>query len=95
MPELRLADSDGGVAVCSICGKTAVGPCARCHAPTCGDCCVLTEGGTKLYAICLRCEKSGGRSLAHAWRQVIGWFLAPVVALALVLALLSFLFWKP
>src|SRR5689334_20231448 len=37
---------------CVHCGRLAVGPCARCDAPVCGDCCVLTDGGARIYAIC-------------------------------------------
>ena len=68
-----------------------MGPCASCHAPLCGDCCVLTEGGAKTWAICGRCEKSGGRSLAAGWWQVAAWVAAPILLLALVLLVLKLL----
>ena len=60
-----------------------MGPCARCDGPVCGDCCVLTEGTTKPYAICLGCNESrGGASMGGGWLTVIGWFLLPIVLLA-------------
>jgi hypothetical protein len=55
----------------------------------CGDCCVLTEGGAQVWAICLACEDRGGRSLRHGWLAVIGWVAVPILGLALLLALLS------
>jgi len=81
--------SDGGPARCAICGAEAAGPCARCHAPTCGDCSVLTEGGAKLWAICLRCERRGGRSLGGGWSVVGLWLVGILVALGLVVALIE------
>jgi hypothetical protein len=83
---------NGGPAHCVHCGALAVGPCARCDAPVCGDCCTLTEGTTKPYAICLGCAERGGRSLKSAWWVVIGWLLRPIAALAALLALLWILF---
>ena len=60
--ELQLHDEDGD-ARCVHCGATAIGPCASCDRPVCGDCCVLTEGGARVYAICLGCNRHSGRSL--------------------------------
>jgi hypothetical protein len=57
----------------------------------CGDCCVLTEGGTKTWAICLGCDRRAGRSLSAGWLTVIVWTLGPIVGLALLLALLHVL----
>jgi hypothetical protein len=57
----------------------------------CGDCCVLTEGGAKLWAICLRCEKKGGKSLAGGWTIVLVWIAVPLVGLTLVVVLLELL----
>lgn len=37
----------------------------------CGDCCVLTEGGVETHAICTRCDRKKGRSLAGAWRGLL------------------------
>ncbi len=86
--DLLLSDGSGGSARCVRCGAEAVGPCARCHAPVCGDCCVLTEGGARVWAICLGCEDAGGRSLTRGWVRVIGWFAAPILGLLLVVILL-------
>jgi hypothetical protein len=59
----------------------------------CGDCCVLTEGTTaKTWAICLRCDRREGRSLAKGWLAVALWVAAPMVALAVALVLLHWLF---
>jgi hypothetical protein len=57
----------------------------------CGDCCVLTEGGAKVWAICLTCDGRGGRSLQRGWLVVIGWVAAPILGLAALLALISLL----
>ena len=90
--ELQYRDDDGSPATCIHCGALAVGPCARCEAPVCGDCCVLTEGGTQPYAICLGCERRGGSSLGGAWAGVISWFLLPIVGLVALLVVLALLF---
>jgi hypothetical protein len=81
--------SDEGPAPCVICGAEAAGPCARCRSPVCGDCCVLTEGGAKVWAICLRCERRGGSSLRSGWSLVAMWLLLPLLGLALVVALIE------
>ena len=69
-----------------------MGPCARCRKPVCGDCCVLTTGGTTTFAICLACERGGGSSLSASWRVVLGWLLKPILALAVALVVLYLLF---
>lgn len=74
---------------CVRCGANAAGPCARCHLPVCGDCCVLTEGGARVWAICLACEDRGGRSLRGRWWTVVGWIAAPILLLAALVALLE------
>ena len=79
---------DGPVARCALCGKPAAGPCARCRALVCGDCCTLTEGGMATWAICLRCERRGGASLRPAWIGLFGWLALLLVGLAAVAALL-------
>lgn len=79
----------GSPALCVRCGAPAAGPCARCHEPVCGDCCVLTEGGARVWAICLSCEDRSGRSLARGWWTVVGWFVGPIVILALLVTLLA------
>lgn len=92
--DLIPVDGGGGPAParCVRCGALAAGPCARCHAPVCGDCCVLTEGGARVWAICLSCEDRGGRSLSRGWWTVIGWVAGPIVLLAALVTLLSFFF---
>lgn len=88
-----LSDSGGGpVARCKHCGEKAVGPCAKCHLPVCGDCCVLTTGGVKVWAICLACRDRGGTSLWRGWGMVITWLVVPLVLLALLVALLETFF---
>jgi len=76
---LQPIGGDGPVARCKICEKVAVGPCARCRAPVCGDCCELTEGGATTFAVCLSCAKRGGTSLMPAWAGLLGW-LALIMA---------------
>ena len=84
-------DGGGSPARCIRCGALAVGPCARCREPVCGDCCVLTEGGAKVWAICLSCEDRGGRSLQRGWGTVMLWIAAPILGLAAVVTLLTLL----
>ena len=88
--ELQLHDEDGD-ARCVHCGATAIGPCASCNRPVCGDCCVLTEGGARVYAICLGCNRHSGRSLRRAWLMVVAWVMGPLLILALAVVLLSWL----
>jgi hypothetical protein len=77
---------------CKHCGAVAVGPCARCRSPVCGDCCVLTQGGTQPWAICLGCDRSGGRSLSAGWWMVIGWLLWPILGMLAFLVVLYLAF---
>jgi hypothetical protein len=84
-------DGSGSPARCIRCGALAVGPCARCREPVCGDCCVLTDGGARVWAICLACEDRGWRSLRRGWITVILWVAAPILGLAVLVALLSLL----
>ncbi|MDI1450991.1 hypothetical protein [Polyangium sp. 6x1] len=92
MPGGLIHHDDGPpIARCTRCGAVAAGPCARCQAPVCGDCCVLTEGGTRVWAICLACEDRGGRSLRRRWITVLGWIGLPIVGLAVLVALLEWL----
>lgn len=72
------------------CGARAAGPCATCHQPVCGDCCTLTEGGLRVFAICLECDRKGGRSLAPAWKSLLLWLLAILGGLAALVALIEF-----
>jgi hypothetical protein len=78
---------DDDVTRCVHCGKPAAGPCASCRKPVCGDCCTLTEGGVQVFAICLACDRKGGRSLAPAWRSLGLAFVVLIVALAAFAAL--------
>jgi hypothetical protein len=55
----------------------------------CGDCCVLTEGGTKTFAICLGCDERSGRSLRRAWLTVIGWIVLPIAVLLAIVVVLE------
>lgn len=84
--ELRTVQDDGPER-CSFCPSEAAGPCASCGRPVCGDCCTLTEGSAKTWAICLECDRTKGRSLASAWWN-IGLFLAAILAVLFVLVLL-------
>jgi len=52
---------------------------------------VLTEGGAKLWAICLRCEKKGGKSLRSGWTLVLLWIALPLAGLAGATVLLELL----
>jgi hypothetical protein len=85
---LQHADDDPG-ARCFRCGAQAAGPCASCHEPVCGDCSTLTEGGVRVWAICLGCADRKGRKLAGAWRGLLLWLAAIFVGLALVTWLLG------
>jgi fatty acid desaturase len=57
----------------------------------CGDCCTLTEGGAKVWAICLDCDRRDGRSLTSAWRGLLAWLGGLLLALAAVVALVGWL----
>jgi hypothetical protein len=83
---------DGGVpdARCKLCGKSAAGPCARCRALVCGDCCELTEGGVTTFAVCLTCARRG-TSMHSAWRELLGWLALIVLPLAAIAAALAWL----
>lgn len=87
---LQLHDFDGE-ARCAFCSAKAVGPCASCACPVCGDCCTLTEGGAKVWAICLECDRRGGRSLAGRWGALLLWLGAILGGLAALVALLGWL----
>lgn len=53
---------------------------------------MLTEGGAKLWAICLRCEKKGGNSLRSGWSLVLFWIALPLIGLAAAIVLLELAF---
>lgn len=86
---LQLVERDP-IATCKHCGAKAVGPCASCHAPLCGDCCILTEDGAKTWAICRDCDATGD-SLSSGWRAVLSWIALPIGLLALAVVLLAWL----
>ncbi len=90
MPSL-VPTGDGPVTRCKLCGAAAVGPCARCRASVCGDCCELTEGGATTFAVCLRCVRAGGKSLAPAWLGLLGWIAMIVLGLVAVAAAIAVL----
>lgn len=76
---------------CAYCPRPAVGPCASCTKPVCADCCTLTEGGAKVWAICLDCDRRGGRSLRSRWIALSLWLVMILVVLAAATALLGWL----
>lgn len=88
--QLISSGDGGGFERCATCGATAAGPCARCRKPLCGDCCVITRHGATQWAICLSCERRGGRSLRSAWVGLIGWLALPLLALVALIAVLYF-----
>jgi hypothetical protein len=58
----------------------------------CGDCCTLTEGGTRVWAVCLDCDRKKGRSLSSAWSGFGLWMVLLLMALGLLVYLLEHLF---
>lgn len=50
---------------------------------------MLTEGGARVWAICLACEDAGGRSLSARWAGFLSWLALPLAALALLVFLLT------
>jgi hypothetical protein len=87
MGQLQVA-GDGPVERCRICRRRpAAGPCARCKAPVCGDCSVLSEGGATTFAICVACAE-GGRDLQRPWLGLALWIGGIVLALVAIAALL-------
>jgi hypothetical protein len=86
--QLRHVDDDGPVR-CTFCAAEAVGPCASCRAPVCGDCCTLTDGGANTWAICLDCDRKKGRSLAGAWGRLGLWLVGILLVLAVAILVLE------
>jgi hypothetical protein len=82
---------DGPVTRCKLCENVAVGPCARCKAAICGDCCELTEGGATMFAICLSCVRRSGTTLRPAWLGLLGWLTMIVLLLAAIAVALALL----
>jgi hypothetical protein len=89
MGDLLLAEHDPGPARCVDCGAEAAGPCARCRAPLCADCCVVVTGSARAYALCRRCPDGTAHALASGWRAVLGWLAIPILGLALLAFLLE------
>jgi hypothetical protein len=58
----------------------------------CGDCCTLTEGGTRVWAVCLDCDRKKGRSLTSAWRGFGLWLFALLLGLAIFVVMLEYCF---
>jgi hypothetical protein len=81
-------DDGDSPARCFVCNALAVGPCARCRRPVCGDCCELTAGGAKTYAFCAGCVRRGGLAIRRGWLAVLVWMSAPVLLAGLVLLVL-------
>lgn len=75
-----IGTGDGPLTRCALCGEPASGPCARCRASVCADCCVLTEGAST-FAVCLTCAHAGGTTLRREWRGLAAWFALVVLAL--------------
>lgn len=84
-----MSAGDGPVARCKVCGGVAVGPCARCRSPVCGDCCELTAGGATTFAVCTPCARRGGATLAPGWVGLLAWLGLVVLALAAVAVALA------
>jgi hypothetical protein len=76
---------------CSFCPREAVGPCASCKRLVCGECCTLTEGGVKTWAICLACDRKKGSWLGGAWGSLGLWLIAILALLAALVAALEWL----
>ncbi len=83
---------DDGTERCFFCRADAAGPCASCGRSVCGDCCTLTEGGARTWAICLECDRKKGRSLSGAWGGLGLWLVAILVGLAVIVGVLEWLF---
>jgi hypothetical protein len=82
---------DDGPTRCSFCAQEAAGPCASCGRPVCGDCCTLTEGGVRVWAVCLACDRKKGRSLSGAWGGLVVWLVGILVVLAAATALMGWI----
>ena len=52
---------------------------------------MLTEGGAQVWAICLNCERTKGRSLGGRWGSFGLWLVGLLVAMAAIIALLEWL----
>jgi hypothetical protein len=88
--QLQHVDDDGPTR-CAFCPQPAAGPCASCDRPVCGDCCTLTEGGVRVWAVCLECDRKKGRSLSGAWGGLVVWLVGILVVLAAATALMGWI----
>ena len=79
----------GGFEHCASCGALAAGPCARCRKPLCGDCCVIVRHGANPWAVCKRCARRQGKSLAGPWLRLGLWLLVVLVGLGAVVGALG------
>jgi hypothetical protein len=91
--QLRHVGDEGGAGPerCVVCGGVAVGPCATCRRPVCGDCCELSQGGVRTWAVCLRCARLGSGALARGWVAVLLWVLGPALVLLAIAAAIMWL----
>jgi uncharacterized membrane protein len=53
---------------------------------------VLSEGHANRWAICLTCDRKGGRNVRSGWWLVGMWLLLPIAVLVGLLALLIWIF---
>jgi hypothetical protein len=51
----------------------------------------LTEGSVEIWAICLECDRRGGRSLAGAWGGLVLWLGGILLVLFLATVALGWL----
>ena len=56
-----------------------------------GDCCALTEGGLRTWAVCLECDRKKGGSLAGPWSGLLLLLGGVLVVLAAATALVGWL----
>lgn len=91
MSDLQHHDFSDSPARCAECHALAAGPCARCEAPLCGDCCVIVRGGSRPWAVCPRCASAHRASIGGGWRLVLGWLAGPLALLLLAVIALAWL----
>lgn len=90
--QLLVSGDDGGAVRCTLCTADAVGPCAHCRMPVCGDCCVLVEGSAKPWAVCMRCHRGGTVRLGSGWAGLLLWIGGLLMALLALLVALRWVF---
>ena len=82
---------DDGPLSCRYCSRPAAGPCARCGALVCGDCCTLTTRSAKVWAVCVRCDEQGGGELGSRWTGLLLWLGGILAGLFLLVLLAGYL----